>query len=96
MIRQGAHCAMRTARRHLRSIVAAREFLSDASMIARGGPQAGIGGSTIKQRRLAPSVPGARMEIRGEALHRDLHLSRWIDSNILCAWRGMIWDFQTT
>src|SRR5437867_12770070 len=41
---------------NLRSIVAAGELLSDASMIARGGPLAGIGMSTIKQRRLALPV----------------------------------------
>ena len=41
---------------NLRSIVAAGELLSDASMIARGGPQLGIGMSTIKQRRLALPV----------------------------------------
>src|SRR5262249_56480745 len=41
---------------NLRSIVAAGELLSDASMIARGGPQSGIGMSTIKQRRLALPV----------------------------------------
>ena len=34
---------------NLRSIVAAGEFLSDVSMIARGGPQAGIGMSSIKR-----------------------------------------------
>jgi hypothetical protein len=41
---------------NLRSIVAAGEFLSDAAMVARGGPVAGIGMSTIKQRRLALPV----------------------------------------
>jgi hypothetical protein len=41
---------------NLRSIVAAGELLSDAAMIARGGPLAGIGMSTIKQRRLALPV----------------------------------------
>jgi hypothetical protein len=41
---------------NLRSIVAAGELLSDASMIARGGPLVGIGMSTIKQRRLGLPV----------------------------------------
>jgi len=41
---------------NLRSIVAADELWSDALMIARGGPQSGIGMSAIKQRRLALAV----------------------------------------
>ena len=41
---------------NLRSIVAAGELLSDASMIVRGAPHAGIGMSTIKQRRLGLPV----------------------------------------
>ncbi|MBC7974635.1 MAG: DUF4433 domain-containing protein [Myxococcales bacterium] len=41
---------------NLRSIVADQELLSDVVMITRGGPPAGIGMSTIKQRRLALPV----------------------------------------
>jgi hypothetical protein len=41
---------------NLRSIVAAGELRSDASMIGGGAPHAGIGMSTIKQRRLGLPV----------------------------------------
>ena len=41
---------------NLSSIVGAGELLSDATMIARGGRQTGIGMSAIKQRRLALPV----------------------------------------
>lgn len=41
---------------NLASIVSARGLFSDASMITRGGPTAGIGMSSIKRRRLALPV----------------------------------------
>lgn len=42
---------------NLPAIIASGGLLSDASMIALGGPQAGIGMSRIKQRRLKLPVP---------------------------------------
>jgi hypothetical protein len=49
---------------NLKSIIADGALLSDAQMIARGGPQATIGMSSIKQRRLALPIechPGLRV-----------------------------------
>jgi len=59
---------------NLRKIVADGELLSDAAMIARGGPAQAIGMSGIKRRRveeLAGRVPASRtLPVRADRAHR--------------------------